>query len=119
MVKATWVSILALAAFLLVVLVPAAEAVTCSPMQLSPCAAAITSSSPPSALCCAKLKEQKPCICGYMRNPSLRRYISSPNARKVSNTCKFPMPRAHRYYQRLDSSLVHLISPLQVLVLIG
>ena len=178
MVKATWVSLLALAAFLLVVLVPAAEAVTCSPMQLSPCAAAITSSSPPSAVCCAKLKEQKPCICGYMRNPSLRRYISSPNARKVSNTCKFPMPRcwkkcvcnyiwssyklclnpafgmrlgmliknhtlknntvwsmmllyilfsifllhvtrAHRYYQRLDSSLVHVISPLQVLVLIG
>ncbi|CAA7051366.1 unnamed protein product [Microthlaspi erraticum] len=93
MTKATWVPVLALAAVLLVILTPAAEAVTCSPMQLSPCAAAITSSSPPSALCCAKLKEQKPCLCGYMRNPSLRRFVSSSNARKVSNRCKLPIPK--------------------------
>ncbi|CAF2154226.1 non-specific lipid-transfer protein 2-like [Brassica rapa] len=94
MIKAKWVSIVALAAiFLVVILVPAAEAVTCSPMQLSPCASAITSSSQPSALCCAKLKEQKPCLCGYMRNRSLRRFVSSPNARKVSNRCKLPIPR--------------------------
>ncbi|ESQ48077.1 hypothetical protein EUTSA_v10021828mg [Eutrema salsugineum] len=92
-IKATWVSVFALTAVLLVILVPAGEAVTCSPMQLSPCASAITSSSPPSALCCAKLKEQKPCLCGYMRNPSLRRFVSSSNARKVSNRCKLPIPR--------------------------
>ncbi|KAJ0264373.1 Bifunctional inhibitor/lipid-transfer protein/seed storage 2S albumin superfamily protein [Hirschfeldia incana] len=93
MIKASWMSLFAIAAVLLVILAPAAEAVTCSPMQLSPCAAAITSSSPPSALCCAKLKEQKPCLCGYMRNPSLRRFVSSPNARKVSNRCRLPIPR--------------------------
>ncbi|XP_048600515.1 non-specific lipid-transfer protein 2-like [Brassica napus] len=93
MIKASWVSIFAFAAILLVIIVPAAEAVTCSPMQLSPCASAITSSSQPSALCCAKLKEQKPCLCGYMRNRSLRRFVSSPNARKVSNRCKLPIPR--------------------------
>ncbi|XP_010497756.1 PREDICTED: non-specific lipid-transfer protein 2-like [Camelina sativa] len=93
MMKATWVSVFALAAVLLLVLLPAAEAVTCSPMQLSPCAAAITSSSPPSALCCARLKEQKPCLCGYMRNPSLRRFVSTPNARKVSNHCRLAIPR--------------------------
>ena len=93
MIKASWVSIFACAAILLVIIVPAAEAVTCSPMQLSPCASAITSSSQPSALCCAKLKEQKPCLCGYMRNRSLRRFVSSPNARKVSNRCKLPIPR--------------------------
>ncbi|XP_019092021.1 PREDICTED: non-specific lipid-transfer protein 2-like [Camelina sativa] len=93
MMKATWVSVLVLAAVLLVVLLPAAEAVTCSPMQLSPCAAAITSSSPPSALCCAKLKEQKPCLCSYMRNPSLRRFVSTPNARKVSKSCRLAIPR--------------------------
>ncbi|KAL1221628.1 Non-specific lipid-transfer protein 2 [Cardamine amara subsp. amara] len=92
-IKTTWVSVFALAAVLLVILTPAAEAVTCSPLQLSPCAAAISSSSPPSALCCAKLKEQKPCLCGYMRNPNLRRFVSSPNARKVSNSCKLPIPR--------------------------
>ncbi|ANM64338.1 putative bifunctional inhibitor/plant lipid transfer protein/seed storage helical [Arabidopsis thaliana] len=93
MIKTTMVSLFALAAVLLMILAPAAEAVTCSPMQLSPCATAITSSSPPSALCCAKLKEQRPCLCGYMRNPSLRRFVSTPNARKVSKSCKLPIPR--------------------------
>ncbi|PIN23712.1 hypothetical protein CDL12_03558 [Handroanthus impetiginosus] len=39
------------------------KAATCNPLQLSPCAAAITSSSNPSGACCAKLKEQRPCLC--------------------------------------------------------
>ncbi|KAL5743362.1 hypothetical protein ACOSP7_026210 [Xanthoceras sorbifolium] len=34
------------------------EAVTCNPMELSPCMAAITSSSPPSSTCCSKVREQ-------------------------------------------------------------
>ncbi|CAN8258915.1 unnamed protein product [Cochlearia groenlandica] len=91
MIKATWIIVLMVA--LVLILFPAAEAVTCSPMQLSPCASAITSSSEPSALCCTRLKEQKPCLCGYMRNPNLSRFVSSPNARKVSNRCKLPIPR--------------------------
>ncbi|KAG2242218.1 hypothetical protein Bca52824_095938, partial [Brassica carinata] len=62
--------------------IPVAEGVTCSVTELSPCLAAFMSSSPPSASCCAKLREQKPCLCGYMRNPSLRQYVSSPNAKK-------------------------------------
>jgi hypothetical protein len=52
----------------------------------------MTSSSPPSEACCTKLREQQPCLCGYMRNPTLRQYVSSPNARKVSNSCKIPSP---------------------------
>lgn len=95
MVKVMWVSVLALAAAILLVTVakiPVAEGVTCSPTELYPCAAAMTSSSPPSETCCAKLREQKPCFCGYMRNANLRQYISSPNARKVSNSCNVAPP---------------------------
>ncbi|GFP85331.1 non-specific lipid-transfer protein 2 [Phtheirospermum japonicum] len=53
-------------------------------MELSPCLEAITGSQQPSAQCCAKLKEQVPCFCGYLNNPTLRPYIDSPNAKKVA-----------------------------------
>ncbi|XP_028784391.1 non-specific lipid-transfer protein 2-like [Neltuma alba] len=69
-----------------------AEAVTCSPAALSPCIGAITSSSPPSSQCCQKLKEQKPCLCGYLKNPSLRQYVNSPGAKKVASSCGVPFP---------------------------
>ncbi|KAJ7970345.1 non-specific lipid-transfer protein 2-like [Quillaja saponaria] len=68
-------------------------AVTCSPLQLSSCAGAITSSTPPSKLCCAKIKEQKPCLCQYLKNPNLKKFVDSPNARKVASTCRAPFPK--------------------------
>ncbi|XP_054787584.1 non-specific lipid-transfer protein 2-like [Prosopis cineraria] len=68
------------------------EAVTCSPVALSPCMGAISSSSPPSSECCQKLKEQKPCLCGYLKNPSLRQYVNSPGAKKVASSCGVPIP---------------------------
>lgn len=68
------------------------EAVTCSPLELSSCLSAITSSSPPTGMCCSKLKEQKPCLCGYLRNPNFSQYVNSPNARKVANACGVPFP---------------------------
>ncbi|XP_075524173.1 non-specific lipid-transfer protein 2-like [Primulina tabacum] len=67
-------------------------AVTCNPLQLSPCAAAIISSSNPSATCCNKLKEQKPCLCQYMMNPNLQKFINSPGAKKVAYFCDAPFP---------------------------
>ncbi|XP_028775892.1 non-specific lipid-transfer protein 2-like [Neltuma alba] len=63
-----------------------AEAVTSSPAARSPCIGAITSSSPPSSQCCQKLKEQKRCLCGYLKNPSLRQYVNSSGAKKVSSS---------------------------------
>ncbi|XP_062115067.1 non-specific lipid-transfer protein 2-like [Humulus lupulus] len=68
-------------------------AVTCSPTQLSVCVSAITTSTPPSQLCCSKIKEQKPCLCQYLKNPTLKKFVDSPNARKVANTCKTPYPK--------------------------
>ncbi|XP_011021288.1 PREDICTED: non-specific lipid-transfer protein 2 [Populus euphratica] len=68
------------------------QAETCNPEQLSPCLGAITSSTPPSTTCCSKLKEQKPCLCGYLKDPSLKQYVSSPGARKVVSACGVPYP---------------------------
>lgn len=70
-----------------------AAAVTCNAVELSPCANAITSATTtPTPICCSKLKEQIPCLCNYMKNPFLQKFINSPNARKVANTCGTPFP---------------------------
>ncbi|CAH2049952.1 unnamed protein product [Thlaspi arvense] len=70
----------------------AADAVTCNPLELSPCIGAITSSQPPSRTCCDKVREQRPCLCGYLKDPNLRQYVNSPNARRVATTCGVPIP---------------------------
>ncbi|KAK9106234.1 hypothetical protein Scep_023078 [Stephania cephalantha] len=67
-------------------------ATSCDATQLTPCLGAITSNSPPSVLCCSRLRSQRPCLCNYLRNPFLGRYVNSPNARKVATTCKVPYP---------------------------
>ncbi|XP_027352728.1 non-specific lipid-transfer protein 2-like [Abrus precatorius] len=71
---------------------PMAEAATCNPLDLSPCLPAITNSSPPSTTCCQKLRQQKSCLCNYLKNPSLRQYINSPGARKVASSCAVAYP---------------------------
>ncbi|EOA37712.1 hypothetical protein CARUB_v10012448mg [Capsella rubella] len=94
MVKVTmWVPVLAAILLVTVAKIPVAEGVTCTVSELFPCAPAYTSSSPPSRTCCTKLREQTPCFCGYLRNPSLRGYINNPNSRKVSSICKISPPR--------------------------
>ncbi|KAL5726550.1 hypothetical protein ACHQM5_009588 [Ranunculus cassubicifolius] len=66
---------------------------TCDAIQLSPCLGAIMSATPPSSTCCGRLKSQQSCLCKYVRNPNLRRYVNSANARKVANTCRVPYPK--------------------------
>ncbi|RWR82076.1 non-specific lipid-transfer protein 2 [Cinnamomum micranthum f. kanehirae] len=78
---------------LLICNLPASESVTCQPTELSPCAPAIIGGSAPTPLCCTKLNEQKPCLCQYMKDPNLRKYIDSPNAKKVAQICKIPFPK--------------------------
>ncbi|KAL6007577.1 hypothetical protein ACLOJK_033075 [Asimina triloba] len=72
--------------------VQVSQAATCNPMALSPCATAILAASPPTSLCCTKLREQRPCLCSYLKNPNLKKYITSANAQKVALTCKAPFP---------------------------
>ncbi|KAK1299032.1 hypothetical protein QJS10_CPB14g00440 [Acorus calamus] len=66
--------------------------VTCNPTELSPCLNAILYGSAPSGACCGKLREQKPCLCQYAKNPSYKGFVGSNNARKVSSTCGVPIP---------------------------
>nr|WOE53365.1 non-specific lipid-transfer protein type 2 [Citrullus colocynthis] len=84
---------IALSILMMFIMVEISMAVKCSPLQLSSCVSAITSAVPPSKLCCSKIKEQKPCLCNYMQNPTLKKFVASPNARKVANTCGTPFPK--------------------------
>ncbi|KAK8498451.1 hypothetical protein V6N13_100053 [Hibiscus sabdariffa] len=70
-----------------------AEAVTCNPNQLASCLPAFSSGASPSTTCCAKLKEQKPCFCGYLKNPALGQYVNTPNAKKVATRCGVQYPQ--------------------------
>ncbi|KAL1215216.1 Non-specific lipid-transfer protein 2 [Cardamine amara subsp. amara] len=65
---------------------------SCVITELMPCLPAITAGGPPSEECCDKMNEQKPCLCGYIKNPALSTYVSSPNSLKVLKACKIPIP---------------------------
>ncbi|KAJ7971244.1 Non-specific lipid-transfer protein [Quillaja saponaria] len=69
-----------------------AEGVTCSLKELSPCLPVITSSATPSALCCQKVREQGPCFCGYVSNPTLGPSLNSPRVRRGLSTCGVTIP---------------------------
>lgn len=66
--------------------------VTCTAMELEPCLSAFTSGEKPTGECCTKLDEQKPCLCDYIKNPAYKKYVDSPNARKVLAACNIPLP---------------------------
>ncbi|OIW07387.1 hypothetical protein TanjilG_10222 [Lupinus angustifolius] len=68
------------------------DAVNCIPEELSPCFQAITRNLPPPSICCQKIREQIPCLCGYLKDPNLKQYISSPGARRISTSCGVPNP---------------------------
>ncbi|KAL3527016.1 hypothetical protein ACH5RR_011672 [Cinchona calisaya] len=73
--------------------VQVSTAVTCTITELSSCLPAITGPSPPSATCCAKLKEQQPCLCGYSKDPTYGHYFTSPRAQTVAKICGVPIPK--------------------------
>ncbi|PWA36240.1 lipid transfer protein [Artemisia annua] len=82
--SATNITVCALAILVMVLATPkVAFSATCSVNSLKPCLPAFTSSSPPTASCCTTLKQQQPCFCGYIKNPSLKQYVNSPNAKKT------------------------------------
>ncbi|KAE8022062.1 hypothetical protein FH972_007896 [Carpinus fangiana] len=69
-----------------------AKAAICSPIEMNACIPAISASTPPSGTCCRKVREQRPCLCGYLKDPNLRQYINSPNARKTASSCGVHFP---------------------------
>ncbi|GAB2300020.1 hypothetical protein Dimus_034063 [Dionaea muscipula] len=85
-------SVSQLAAILVAVLVlidqaTVSDAVTCNVYELLPCSGALSGRSPISGACCAKLIQQKPCLCSYYRNPRLKEYFASPKARAIARSC--------------------------------
>nr|GLL21537.1 non-specific lipid-transfer protein 2 [Ipomoea trifida] len=78
-----------------VVVVVLAEAqfswAACDVNQLSPCLSAFTANAPPSTLCCQRLKQQKPCFCQYLKDPTLKQYLSA--GKKVATACKVSFPK--------------------------
>uniref|UniRef100_A0A7N0V2M9 Bifunctional inhibitor/plant lipid transfer protein/seed storage helical domain-containing protein n=1 Tax=Kalanchoe fedtschenkoi TaxID=63787 RepID=A0A7N0V2M9_KALFE len=70
-----------------------AEAVTCNPVELAPCLPSFTSSTPPTPQCCSKVKEQESCFCGYIKDPTLGKYINSPNTKKILKVCQVAVPK--------------------------
>ncbi|KAL3525486.1 hypothetical protein ACH5RR_013858 [Cinchona calisaya] len=69
------------------------RAVTCTITELSPCLSAITGPNPPSQACCAKLMQQRPCLCGYIKDPNFGSYVNSPKAKGIAKTCNVPIPK--------------------------
>lgn len=72
--------------------VPGSVAANCNYMELLVCATAVTSPKPPSSDCCAKVKEQKACFCGYLQNPTLRQYVTRQDAQRVARECGVTLP---------------------------
>ncbi|OIW21455.1 hypothetical protein TanjilG_03822 [Lupinus angustifolius] len=68
------------------------DAANCSPWELKPCMWAITTSTPPSTTCCQNLKDQRPCFCGYLRDPRMKDYVDPARASEVATSCGVPIP---------------------------
>ncbi|KAK3409393.1 non-specific lipid-transfer protein 2P [Eucalyptus grandis] len=74
-------------------LAPRVEAV-CDASRLLPCLPAFGSPYvQPTAECCGRLKEQQPCLCDFMKDPRYRKYVDSPRAKEILQTCQIPYPR--------------------------
>ncbi|CAO2149808.1 unnamed protein product [Urochloa humidicola] len=70
-----------------------AAAAGCDARQLTPCAGpAVFGGAVPPA-CCAQLRAQQGCLCGYERSPNYGAYIRSPNAKRLFSVCGLPVPR--------------------------
>ncbi|KAF7030321.1 hypothetical protein CFC21_041886 [Triticum aestivum] len=64
----------------------------CDPWALRPCAPVILWSAPPSSACCARLREQRRCLCTYARDPYLGKYINSQTSKEVAAACRVRVP---------------------------
>nr|TKW01852.1 hypothetical protein SEVIR_8G206800v2 [Setaria viridis] len=71
----------------------AAAAAACNPGQLTPCAGPALFGGAVPAACCAQLRAQQACLCGYARSPNYGSYIRSPKAARLFAVCRLPMPR--------------------------
>ncbi|XP_015966141.1 non-specific lipid-transfer protein 2 [Arachis duranensis] len=71
---------------------PPSPTPNCSVSELSECTIPFAFGSTPTPTCCAKLKQQQPCFCVYLKDPSLAQYVNSSNARKIAASCNVTYP---------------------------
>ncbi|KAL4317245.1 hypothetical protein HN51_071239 [Arachis hypogaea] len=65
----------------------------CSVSELgSSCGLAYAFGTTPTPECCSKLKQQQPCFCYYLKDPSLAQYVNSTNARNIAASCNVTYP---------------------------
>lgn len=69
-----------------------AEAVKCDPKELRPCLLAFTMSVEPSSTCCNKVKEHRPCYCGYKKNPKIQPYLKYDATKNIISSCGVSIP---------------------------
>lgn len=69
-----------------------ARAVTCSPSEVTICLPAVAMAMLPTTACCRKLREQRPCLCGYLKDPNQKQFLSSVGDRRVARACGVPYP---------------------------
>ncbi|KAI7737925.1 hypothetical protein M8C21_027391 [Ambrosia artemisiifolia] len=69
-------------------------AADCNPVKLSPCLPFITGNKPPppDSPCCNGLHEQKDCLCGYVKDPNVGKYLKMPGAKTVAKACNIAIP---------------------------
>ncbi|KAL7132437.1 hypothetical protein ABFS83_12G074300 [Erythranthe nasuta] len=66
--------------------------VSCNPVELSPCTAAIFYLIQPSDACCGAIRQQIPCLCQYQSDLTLQDFINSPAVLQISTFCNVPFP---------------------------
>ncbi|KAJ0828885.1 putative bifunctional inhibitor/plant lipid transfer protein/seed storage helical [Helianthus debilis subsp. tardiflorus] len=78
----------------LMVQVQVGMAVECDRMKLFPCLSFIVENKPPppNSPCCNGLHEQSGCLCGYVKDPSLWKYLKMPGAKTVARACNIVIP---------------------------
>lgn len=84
--------------------------VKCNVMELSSCVPAISSSTPPppspTQKCCAKLKEQEPCFCDFLKNPLAKPYVNSTRAQEVLAICGVTFPQCQDFDAHTQKNLI-------------
>ncbi|KAI3798916.1 hypothetical protein L1987_34201 [Smallanthus sonchifolius] len=70
----------------MVAVVHRTDAQFCNLFSLSPCLGTALFFIPPSGTCCARLRDQGPCLCEYARNTYYGRLLGS-GARRIAQAC--------------------------------
>ncbi|CAA7051874.1 unnamed protein product [Microthlaspi erraticum] len=65
----------------------------CDNVEVGECMSALPTGQKPTAKCCGQLKAQVPsCYCAFIKNPTLRKFVTSPDVNRVLAQCGIRTP---------------------------